>query len=130
MFFVVGLCIGRRRRLLKCCHTCLRCELTSTIKTHTYRKLTHELEMHITNIRDPGHSAHIEDILIIFHCNNPDNEALPVGYLFPCSPEIFQHFPLFPKIKILNFYVPCSQKLPLFPCYLHFLTCGPLFSLK
>ena len=35
-------------------------------------------------------------------------EALPGLYLFPCSPEIFQHFPLFPKIKILIFYVPCS----------------------
>ena len=30
------------------------------------------------------------------------------GYLFPCSPELFQHYPLFPKIKILFFYIPCS----------------------
>ena len=48
------------------------------------------------------------------------NEALPGVYLFPCSPEIFQHFPFFPKIKILIFYVPCSPKLPLLPCFLHF----------
>ena len=30
------------------------------------------------------------------------------------------HFPLFPKIKILIFYVACSPKLPLFPCFLQF----------
>ena len=47
--------------------------------------------------------------------------------LFPCSPEIFQHFPLFPKIKVLIFYVPCYKKkkkkkkkntfVPLFPSF-------------
>ena len=41
-------------------------------------------------------------------------EALPVrkrgwGYLSICSSEINRHFPLFPKIKILIFYVSCSQ---------------------
>ena len=40
------------------------------------------------------------------------------GYLFLCSPEKNRHFSLFPKIKILIFCVPCSPKLPLFPCSL------------
>ena len=51
-----------------------------------------------------------------------DMEALPRGGggVGTCSPEIFQHFPSFPKIKIFIFYVPCSPKLHLFPCSLHF----------
>ena len=47
------------------------------------------------------------------------------GYPFPCSPEINRFVPLFPKIKIFISYVPCSPKLPLFPCSPHF---KPLFS--
>ena len=39
-------------------------------------------------------------------------------------PLINRHFPLFSKINILIFYVPCSPKLPFFPCSLHF---RPLF---
>ena len=37
------------------------------------------------------------------------------------SPEINRPFPLIPKIIILNFYIPCSPNLPLFPRSLHFL---------
>ena len=48
------------------------------------------------------------------------------GYQFPCSPEINGLCPLFPKTKILIFYVPCSPKLPLFPCSPHFWTFVPL----
>ena len=48
------------------------------------------------------------------------------GYQFPCSPEINGLCPLFPKTKILIFYVPCSPKLPLFPCSPSFLDlCSP-----
>ena len=43
------------------------------------------------------------------------------GYLFLCL-----RFPLFPKIKILIFYVPCSPKLPLFPSVLDFCSLVPL----
>ena len=57
-------------------------------------------------------------------CSFPFNEALPGGYLFPCSPEINRFVPLFPKIKILISYVPSSPKMPLFLCSLHF---KPLF---
>ena len=48
------------------------------------------------------------------------SKALPWGCLFQCSPEIFLNFPLFPKVKMLIFYAPCSQKLPLFSCSPHF----------
>ena len=61
--------------------------------------------------------------------NEKLNEALwgGGGYLFPSFPEINRFVPLSPKIKISIFYVPCSQKLPLFPCTpeIHALACSP-----
>ena len=39
-------------------------------------------------------------------------------------------FPMFPKNKILIFYVLCSPKLALFPCSPHFWTFVPLFPWK
>ena len=41
-------------------------------------------------------------------------------YLFPCSPDINCFVPMFPKIKSLISYVPCSPKLPLFPSSIFF----------
>ena len=38
---------------------------------------------------------------------------------------VFRFIPLFPKIKIVFSCVPCSPKLPLFPCFPHF---RPLFA--
>ena len=60
---------------------------------------------------------HIRSIVISPWKNIPCiSEALPGGYLFPCSPEKkISIFPLFPKIKILIFYVPCFPKLPCSP---------------
>ena len=49
------------------------------------------------------------------------------GYLFPCSPEINWHVPLFPKIENLFSYVPCSPILSLFPCSPQNLAFVPLF---
>ena len=63
----------------------------------------------------------------VWPCTSHGDEALPGGgYQFPCSPEINGLCPLFPKTKILIFYVPCSPKLPLFPCSPHFWTFVPL----
>ena len=47
----------------------------------------------------------------------PNFEALPGGYLFPRKNALV---PLFPKNKILIFYVPCSPKLSVFPCSPYF----------
>ena len=64
------------------------------------------------------------------------NEALSVRWMvvgrvpFPWSPETNGLFPIFPKNKILIFYVPCSPKLALFPCSPHFWTFVPLFPWK
>ena len=44
-----------------------------------------------------------------------------------CSPKINRFAPMFPKIKILISYVPCSPKLPLFYGSPHFWTFFPLF---
>ena len=53
-------------------------------------------------------------------CMRPSQgERVPVP-LFPWNISAFS-LPLFPKIKILIFYVPCSQKItfaPLFPSFL------------
>ena len=63
----------------------------------------------------------------VWPCTSHGDEALGGGgYQFPCSPEINGLCPLFPKTKILIFYVPCSPKLPLFPCSPSFLDlCSP-----
>ena len=45
------------------------------------------------------------------------------GVPVPLLPWKNWHFPLFPRIKMLIFYVPCSPKLPLFPLVLDF--CSP-----
>ena len=60
------------------------------------------------------------------------NKVLPGGggeggYLFPWSPRKNGLVPLFPKNKILIFYVPCSPKLSVFPCSPYFWAFVPLF---
>ena len=64
---------------------------------------------------------------LLLPCSPEIKEALPRGYLFPCCPEKNRHFPLFPQIKILIFYVPCSPKLHLFTWSRQFYTFVPLF---
>ena len=47
-----------------------------------------------------------------------------------CSPRKNGLVPLFPKNKILIFYVPCSLKLPMFACSPYFYVFIPLFPWK
>ena len=66
-----------------------------------------------------------QDEAILIQGYNLNNKTLPGGggggggrgvrYLFPCSSEIFKNFPLFPKIKILNFL--CSLLPKIYICY-------------